>query len=200
MKSARNLVLLESLVQTVLMSVTVTMVRLSYCCQITCIISVQEPHVTQWMESASASLGMPVTGVKITVRKDILEKIATKHVNVNQIITSVIQQEAAFANRDMEVTFSNLSDLIFKFIFNSGNNCSTPISSIQVWPYTEPSLDNSGHSGIIFVAIFTIVFIVITVFLVVFLRRRFKRLKSELAHVHYIANSETGTFSIAFKV
>jgi len=42
------------------------------------------------------------------------------------------------------------------------------------------------------VAIFTIVFIVITVFLVIFLRRRFKRLKSELAHVHYIANSETG--------
>jgi len=97
-KSARNLVILESLVQTVLMSVTVTM----------------EPHVTQWMESASASLAMPVTGVKITVRKDILEKIATKRVNVNLIITSVIQQEGAFANRDMEATTAQLQSPAYK--------------------------------------------------------------------------------------
>jgi len=85
-KTAPNLAQLESLDQTVLMSVTVTM----------------GPLVTEWTESASASQAMQGTGARTTALKDILEKIATQLVSVNLRTISATQHVGASVNQDTE--------------------------------------------------------------------------------------------------
>lgn len=98
--TAQNLAQLESLDQTVLMSVTVTM----------------EPLATQWMENASAILAMQATGAKTIALKDTLEKDVTNLVNVNLKIISVILHVAVCVNRDTEATTVQLQSLAWQYI------------------------------------------------------------------------------------
>ena len=109
--TAQNLAQLESLDQTVLMSVTVTMVKITHCCSINLTIFVQEPLATQWMENASAILAMQATGAKTIALKDTLEKDVTNLVNVNLKIVSVILHVAVFVNRDTEVRFKDVDSM-----------------------------------------------------------------------------------------
>lgn len=70
-----------------------------------------------------------------------------------------------------------------------GPNCTRPTTSSSTFPRPktqEPH--NEAQSGTIFGVIITLALSVVVVFAIVYYRRRIKRLKSELSHVHYIAD------------
>ena len=70
----------------------------------------------------------------------------------------------------------------------SGPNCSIPVSSESVYPNPEPPVPE--FPGTILGIVVTLILMCATMSVVIYYRRRFNRLKTELAHVHYHAGPD----------